>query len=275
MTEVEAEVIEGGDELAVTYTPATVSANFDALERRVREAVSIYEGAKYDLTDPGAVRDAKRHRSYLNGIAKQIDERRKAVKRDYMAPYEAFDKRARAVAQIATDASDGIKAQLDEAEETRKADRFAELSQYYEDTAGLLAPLVPYMRFHDPKWLNKTCPLPKAESELDEKVNALAESWDTLKRVMDGSAYYDVAERELFGSLDLSAAIKAAKRTEEQDKALAQLKAAAEPTVAGDADEEVVGWVIELDATRSQVQALAAQLKALGLTGTIHKVREE
>lgn len=274
MTEIEAEVIEDPDELAVTYTPATVSANFDALEQRVRESVAIYEGARYDLTDAEAIKDAKRHRSYLNGIAKQIDERRKAVKRDYMAPYDAFDKRARAIAQIAVDASDGIKAQIDAAEESRKAERHAELSQYYMDTAGLLAPLVPYERFHNPKWLNKTCPLPKAQAELDEKVNALAESWETLKQVMEGSNYYDVAERELFSSLDLSSAISAAKRTEEQDAALAQLKAAVEPIVAGDTDEEVARWVIELDATRSQVQALAAQLKAIGLTGNIHKVKE-
>lgn len=274
MKEVEAEVIEDPDELAVTYTPATVSANFDTLEQRVRESVAIYEGAQYDLTDQETIKDAKRHRSYLNGIAKQIDERRKAVKRDYMAPYDAFDKRARAIAQIAVDASNGIKAQIDAAEESRKADRHAELSQYYMDTAGLLAPLVPYERLHEARWLNKTCPLPKAQAELDEKVNALAESWETLKQVMGGSDYYDVAERELFGSLDLSSAISAAKRTEEQDAALAQLKAAAEPVVAGDTDEEVARWVIELDATRSQVRALAAQLKAIGLTGNIRKVKE-
>ena len=141
--EVEAEVVEDGG-LSVTYVPATVSANFDALEERVRAMCADYEGATYDLTDPEAVRDAKRHRTYLNGIARQIDERRKAVKREYMRPLEEFDSRAREVAAIATDAAKGIKVQIDEAEEARKAERMAALEEHYGEYAGLLAPVVPY-----------------------------------------------------------------------------------------------------------------------------------
>ncbi len=297
--EAEAEVMGGSEELSVAYNPAVISANFDTLEAKVKELVKDYEGASYDLTDPGAVRDAKRHRTYLNGIAKQIDERRKAVKREYMRPYEEFDKRAREVAKIASDVADGIKAQVDEAEENRKANRYAELEQHYEEFAGLLAPVVPYERLHDPKWLNKTCRT--AEAELDEKVEKLAADWESLKSAFEGTEYYDVAERELFNTLDLGKAIHAANTAKSEAERIAELRRAMEGTVAEEpvpepetapepvpepeqAPTEIVGetpvsepepscgWVVEFTATRGQAQAVATFLKSLGLSGTI-KVR--
>lgn len=90
-TEVKPEIVEEGGELVVTCRPSDIEANFDALEDRVRRMVADYEGAAYDMSDDGNVRAAKRDRTYLNGIVKQIDERRKAVKREYLRPLDAFE----------------------------------------------------------------------------------------------------------------------------------------------------------------------------------------
>ena len=79
--QVEAEVIEAeATTLEVTYTEATIASNMDALEAHVKKVVADYEGATYDLTSAQAIKEAKHDRSYLNGIKKEIDERRKAVK---------------------------------------------------------------------------------------------------------------------------------------------------------------------------------------------------
>ena len=121
--EVVAEVIEEQEasDLVVTYSPSVISANFDALEAHVRAKVADYEGAKYDLTKDDSIKEAKHDRSYLNGLKSEIEERRKAVKREYNKPLAAFEKRCKEITLIIDDAADGIKAQLDEAEERRKA----------------------------------------------------------------------------------------------------------------------------------------------------------
>ena len=77
---VEAEIIEPEEasELTVAYSPAVIEANFDALEAHVGRLVADYEGATYDMGKDENVKAAKRDRAYLNGIAKEIDERRKA-----------------------------------------------------------------------------------------------------------------------------------------------------------------------------------------------------
>ena len=228
---VEAEIIEPEEasELTVAYSPAVIEANFDALEAHVRRLVADYEGATYDMGKDENVKAAKRDRAYLNGIAKEIDERRKAVSREYTKPLAAFEDRCKAVAGIAKQAADGIKAQLDEAEEERQLRAYAKLREHYEEFAGLLAPVVPYERFHEKQWTNKTFGEVKAFKALEAKVERLAQDWETLKAQFQGEPSYDEAERELFATLDLGAAITAAHKAEEERRRIAELKAAMEP----------------------------------------------
>lgn len=226
---VEAEVVEDGRELVVTCTPAEIEANFDALEERVRRMVADYDGATYDMSEDENVKAAKRDRTFLNGIVKQIDERRKAVKREYLRPLDAFEARCREISGIAKGASDAIKAQLDEAERLRRERAYAALEAHYAEVADLLAPVVPYSRVHEDRWLNKTVGEARAKQLLEEKVGLLAEDWDTLKGQRGLMGHYEVAERELFRTLDLGAALKAARQADEEEARLAEMKAAMEP----------------------------------------------
>lgn len=229
--EVVAEVIEeqGAPDLVVTYSPSVISANFDAMEDSIRAKVADYEGAKYDLTKDESIKEAKNDRLYLNGLKKEIEERRKAVKREYNKPLAAFEKRCKEITSIIDGASDGIKAQLDQAEEDRKSRAQAKLEAHYREFAELLAPVVPYERLHEKQWLNKGFGEVKAKKALEAKVSKLAGDWETLKAQFEGEPYYEEAERELFATLDLGAAITAARKAAEEAARIAELKAAMEP----------------------------------------------
>lgn len=283
--EVMAEVVEEQEasSLIVTYAPSSIEANFDALEKRVRKTVELYEGATYDLTKADKIKEAKNDRSYLNGLKNEIEERRKAVKREYNKPLAAFEKRCKEITSIIDGASDGIKAQLDEAEERRRAGARAALEAHYREFAELLAPVVPYERLHDDKWLNKSFGEVKAKKALEEKVSAVARDWDKLKAQRDSMAHYEVAERELFRTLDLGSALNAARAADEEDARIAAMREAveskpaprpasrrrAEPAVAA-RPEPSCAWTVEIpSATRSQMELLAAALRERGITGTI------
>lgn len=295
-TEVKPEIVEEGGELVVTCRPSDIEANFDALEDRVRRMVADYEGAAYDMSDDGNVRAAKRDRTYLNGIVKQIDERRKAVKREYLRPLDAFEARCREISGIAKGASDAIKAQLDEAERLRRERAYAALEAHYGEVADLLAPVVPYSRVHEDRWLNETVGEVKAKQLLEEKVGLLAEDWDTLKGQRGSMGHYEVAERELFRTLDLGAALKAARQADEEDARLEEMKAAMEPERAPEPEpaapapepapqpvqavqEPVIAprpgeprtpWVVIVpEATRSDMEGLAKLLQMSEVSGRI------
>lgn len=306
-TEVKPEIVEEGGELVVTCTPAEIEANFDALEERVRRMVADYDGATYDMSDDGNVKAAKRDRTFLNGIVKQIDERRKAVKREYLRPLDAFEARCREISGIAKGASDAIKVQLDEAERLRRERAYAALEAHYAEVADLLAPVVPYSRVHEDRWLNKTVGEARAKQLLEEKVGLLAEDWDTLKGQRESMGHYEVAERELFRTLDLGAALKAARQADEEEARLAEMKAAMEPEpqpapmpqqapapmpqpepqqapqqatapmqgereriIAPKPDEPRTPWVVVIpEATRSDMEGLAKLLKMSDVSGRI------
>lgn len=306
--QVEAEVIEAeATTLEVTYTEATIASNMDALEAHVKKVVADYEGATYDLTSAQAIKDAKHDRSYLNGIKKEIDERRKAVKREYNKPLDAFERRCKQITAIIDESTDAIKAQLDEAEQTRKDALYSRLQQHYEEFAGLLAPVVPYERLHEPQWLNKTFGEIKAQQALEAKVSDVARDWETLKAQQEAMPHYADAEREFFRTLDLGAALNAARLADEEDQRIAELKAAMAPEpelepmpepepepveipepepmpapapmpapmpapVPAPVAEPLEAWTVEVpSATRSQMQALASVLKAQGITGSIRR----
>lgn len=308
-----AEVIEEQDasSLTVAYKPSVIEANFDALEAHVRKTVEAYDGATYDLTKKENIAEAKHDRSYLNGLKKEIDERRKAVKREYSKPLDAFEKRCKQITAIIDEAAGNIKAQLDQAEEERKARAYAKLQEHYEEFASLLAPVVPYERFHEPQWLNKTFGEIKAYEALEAKVSKLAGDWETLKSQFEGEPFYAEAERELFATLDLGAALTAARKAAEEAARIAELKAAMapdpepepghesepiaepEPIAAPEPEpmpapapmpapvpapmpapvaEPLEAWTVEVpSATRSQMQALAYLLKSQGITGSIRR----
>lgn len=306
--QVEAEVIETeATTLEVTYTEATIASNMDALEAHVKKVVADYEGATYDLTSAQAIKEAKHDRSYLNGIKKEIDERRKAVKREYNKPLDAFERRCKQITAIIDESTDAIKAQLDEAEQTRKDALYSRLQQHYEEFAGLLAPVVPYERLHEPQWLNKTFGEIKAQQALEAKVSDVARDWETLKAQQEAMPHYADAEREFFRTLDLGAALNAARLADEEDQRIAELKAAMVPEpepepmpepepepveipepepmpapapmpapmpapVPAPVAEPLEAWTVEVpSATRSQMQALASVLKAQGITGSIRR----
>lgn len=302
--QVEAEVIEAeATTLEVTYTEATIASNMDALEAHVKKVVADYEGATYDLTSAQAIKDAKHDRSYLNGIKKEIDERRKAVKREYNKPLDAFERRCKQITAIIDESTDAIKAQLDEAEQMRKDALYSRLQQHYEEFAGLLAPVVPYERLHEPQWLNKTFGEIKAQQALEAKVSDVARDWETLKAQQEAMPHYADAEREFFRTLDLGAALNAARLADEEDQRIAELKAAMAPEhepepmpepepepveipepepmpapapmpapMPAPVAEPLEAWTVEVpSATRSQMQALASVLKAQGITGSIRR----
>lgn len=224
--EVNAEVIEDKG-LAVSFIPAEIQANFDELDAKVDSMIAGYTDALYDLTSQENIKQAKRDRTYLNGIVKEIDDRRKAVKRDYMRPYNEFEARANEITKKVKDASNNIKNQLDEAEETRKEELLGQLRQHYEDFAGVLAQIVSYDRIHDPKWLNKTFGLIKAQNAIEDKTAKIASDWETLK-AQKNMSHYEVAERVFFETLDLGEALNAAHEAEEKDRQIAELREAAE-----------------------------------------------
>lgn len=263
--------------LAVRYSAPEITADFATITERVKRAIADYEGAVYDPDDEDDIKGAKRDRAYLNGLKKEIEERRKAVKREYTKPLKEFEDGCKAATALIDDAVAGIKAQIDAAEDARRQAAYAALRQHYEDAAPLLVPVVPYERIHEDQWLNKGFGEMKAYEAIDEKVSRVAQAWEALKTMAGTLPRYDVCEREFFRTLDLTGAIAAATDAAAEDARIAALHedTASPRSRAGRSAEERFAWVVEVpSATRSQMEMLAVTLRQRGISGTVKKAGE-
>lgn len=219
---VEAEVIEESDGIAVSFLAGSIEANFDALDAKVDEILAEYDGWEPSADSAEDVEQCMRERKYLNGLAKQVDERRKAVKADYLRPLDAFEARANATRDRIKEAAARLQAVEKEADQARRDGKEAELREHYEAMAGILAEMVPYEGLADPKWLNKTAPLPRCKEELEGRVRKVAADWEALKGM--GLAFQEQAELRFFQSLDLGQAVAWARKLEDDKRRLDDMK---------------------------------------------------
>lgn len=224
---VEAEII--GDEpvkageLAVSFSPGVLSANFSALEAYVDGILETYKDWEPSADNQEDVKQCATHRKYLNGLAKQIDERRKAVKNEYLRPLNSFEADCNRIRDKVKDVSTRLNDVEKEADEARKSQKEDELREHYEGYAGLLAEVVPYDKIADPKWLNKTPTLEKAKIELEEKADKVAADWETLKRL--NLEFFEQAEIQFFNTLDLGQATAYADKLAEDARKIEAMKA--------------------------------------------------
>ena len=238
---IEAEVIEPeANELSVTFKAGVITANFDALEKVVDGILAQYDGWEPSADDAEDVAQCARERKYLNGLAKQIDERRKEKKGEFLLPLNAFESECNRIRDKIKRVSARISAVEQEAEERRKSEKKAELRDHYEAYAGLLLDVVPYERLHDERWLNKTVPLDKAIAELESKIDGIAKDWDTLKSL--GLECYKEAEAQFFNTLDVGGAIAWAGKLAEDKRKIEAMKSfieASNPTIEASSHDHI------------------------------------
>ncbi len=273
--EVAAEVIEPTGELAVTYTPAVIDDNLEALNAFVEQQIAPYIGAQIDPNDYEQVKEARKCMADLNKLKNPIEAERKRIKREYEAPLKALESRVKA-----------ITAKIDEARAVLKELRRAVLVEEYEGCAGPIAGVIPFAAVLEDAWLNRSTPETKAANELCEKVEKALKGYKTLQA--KELVHKDEVVKRYADTLDLIAALELEDRLNERDREMAEFKAAQEaarlvaeerkapepepepePAAQPEPAADRFSWALsmEFEGTKEFATSVARTLKGLGLTG--------
>lgn len=105
--------------------------NFDKVKTAVEHMVEPYKGAVF--TEETA-KDAKAMHAELNAMGNSIEEKRKAIKKKYLEPYNAFEAKAKALKQIIDDVRIPISEQLKTFEEEKRQKKVAEIKAVIEQS---------------------------------------------------------------------------------------------------------------------------------------------
>lgn len=261
-------------------TFGTLTTNALQLHDYVAATLERYTPENYSEDN---VDQAKADRAILNKAAKELNDRRIQIEREWNAPLAEFKGIVGDTVKMISDGSAKIDAVVKGVESKAKAEKRAAIEELWERKGITLLPL---SKLWDDRWLNKTKRLPAIEKEIGEKPLKIEAELDTLAAVdtEDGDvlrAYYlDCLDLQL--TLAYSATLKANRQRLQEEQARRQAEAEAQATreayvaptaepapTAYEAPEAVIPEVLErtmvVRGTREQLIALAEYMNAEGI----------
>lgn len=261
-------------------TFGTLTTNALQLHDYVAATLKRYTPENYSEEN---VEQAKADRAVLNKAAKELNDRRIQIEREWNAPLQEFKGIVGDTVKMISEGSAKIDAVVKGVESKAKAEKRAAIEELWDRKDITLLPL---SKLWDDRWLNKTKRLPTVEKEIGEKILKIEAELDTLAAVdtEDGEvlrAYY-LDCLDLQRTLAYSATLKNNRQRLQEEQARRQAEAEAQATreayvaptaepapTTYEAPEAVIPEVLErtmvVRGTREQLIDLAEYMKASGI----------
>lgn len=182
--------------------PQTIDFNFEAMKAELDTKLERYRSLV--VTEDG-IKEAKEDRAALNKLKTAINDRRREIKRQCLAPYDAFEKKCKDLTGMIDQASGSIDDQVKAFEEQEKAQKRQQLEEAWAFVADGLTEVIGFSQVFNPKWLNKTVRLESAAQEMEVKVSSIRKDIETLRSMKLSNEVPALAK--YYETLDLSAAI--------------------------------------------------------------------
>lgn len=275
------------DESTIQSQP--IVANFPEIEKWLTENLSVYKNL---VVTEDTIAEGKAVKAKINRLSKAISDRRIAVKKRYLQPFEDFEANAKRLCGICDEVSSNIDRQIKVFDECKKQEKRDALEAYFNETVGEYHEVVSFDSIFNPRWLNATYSEDQAHddiqtflSKIDNGVKAIRELHSPFEITLLNHFYQsrDLAQTLLFKrSLEQQkareeerkAAEAAAKAAQEAQKKPQPLPQGDDPfeqqtpteTVSAPAESEpMLTLRFEVTGTRAQLTALANYMKTIGI----------
>ena len=202
----------------------TIEDNLDVVEASIRQKLAEYTQV---VITKDSIQDGKELLADIRKEKKSLDDERKAIKKAWMKPYEAFEARAKKIIDLYDEPVKLINSQLEAYEEDRKAAKRNDIKKIYEFVVkenAELADWLPLEKIYDTKWENATCKDKTIRQAIEMAFSQIKISISTIQSMQ--SAWEEDALHVLkdTGSLPLAiekinSLTKQAERIEEAKKA--------------------------------------------------------
>lgn len=213
--------------------PKTIDFNFEELKGQLAESLALYTGLV--VTEDG-IKGAKEDRAKLNKLREALENKRKEVKRECMAPYTDFEAKVKELVGLIDQPIAAIDAQLKEYEEKRRADKRAAILEIYEETVGELRALLPFEKLWQDTWYNTSVTMKKVREAIVAAEDKAASDLEVLATVE--SEFAEAVKIKYLEHLDLNEALMERSRLQERAKRLREYEAQRTAQAANLAEEQ-------------------------------------
>ncbi|MEG1593782.1 MAG: DUF1351 domain-containing protein [Oscillibacter sp.] len=195
--------------------PKTIEFNFQDLKLELGRSLEYYNGL---VVTEGDIKSAKDDRSKLNKLREALENKRKDVKKECMAPYTDFEAKVKELVALIDKPILAIDSQLGEYENKRRMEKRAEILAIYEETIGELRTILPFERLWRDEWYNVGMTLKKIHSSITDAEMKSASDLEVLSTVE--SEFAEAVKLKYLDTLDISAALQERARLQAQAEKL-------------------------------------------------------
>lgn len=165
-------------QVKVELKAGSINTNTEEIKEWLSERMEQYKNA---LFTEESKQVAKSELASLRKLKKAIDERRKEIKAQCMAPYDAFEKEVNQLKVIIDEPINLIDRQLREMEEERIRKKRIQIRELYEDVVGEAREYLPYDSIYDTKWDNAGTAMKKIRETMENLVTKTAQELSILQ----------------------------------------------------------------------------------------------
>ena len=153
--------------------------NYDEVRAGVADKLAQYKDRAYT---PDTIRGAKADRAALNKLRDAVADARRSKKKEYLAPFAAFEAQCKEIEGMIADTGAAIDRQIKAFEAEEAEQQKAEIQACYDEAVGELQELVPLEAIWSPRWLNKTYSMRMIREELGRTLEIIAADLNTIRQ---------------------------------------------------------------------------------------------
>ncbi len=176
-------------EVAVTQNLGSIQCDFEGAKAYLEERLKEYDGV---IFTEETKTDAKKVVADLRKEKKEFSDRIKAVKGEYMTPFEKFYIQACELLEMYDKPIDFINGQITDFETKRINEKKQVIDQLYEECIAEMADFLPLQKVYNPKWENATVSQKAIREELMTRKEDAKTAINTIKEM-----HSDVEEHAL------------------------------------------------------------------------------
>lgn len=191
--------------LSVQLQNGIIEANFDSIKAALSAELETYKGMVFTEESK---KDAKDTVAYLRKFRDALDDKRKEIKKSYMAPCDAFEAQVNELKKQVDEPINFINQQIAEFERKRIEEKQALIKNIYADTAAEhteAATYLPLQKIYDSRWENATTTKKAITEAITDRMVSVEKDLATIRGME--SEFEDKGIEKYKTTLDLSDAI--------------------------------------------------------------------
>lgn len=162
----------------VQETAGSIAFELDTLKASLREMTGVYKGL---VVTEDTLQGAKKDLAMLRKLSKELNDRKIAVKKSFMAPYDAFEKEVKEALAIIDEPVKLIDSQVKEFEARRKEEQKAHCIEVFNEAVGEYAEYITFESVFKDSWLNATAKDKDIVDDVQTRVVQVKNDIQTLK----------------------------------------------------------------------------------------------